>query len=94
MPYELTYLQPRDKHIELRGRTDGMTEHDQIRVEETTGEITAQPKALVDYTLTITVGGWKGYFIRLISADLEELCTESLEGLVKTCEAKWKAGAS
>ena len=95
MRYELTSLQSCPKaggslSFELRGHTGDIMAHDQVRVQPAANAQHQRPKASVSYTLTVTITGWKGYFIRLIARDLEALGTESIAGLVKTCKAKWQ----
>ena len=101
MRYELMDVSSRPKadgarSFELRGQAGSVVAHDQVRVAPTAKAASQRPMARVSYTLTVTILGWKGCLIRLIARDLEALATESIGGLVKTCEAKWHvaSGAS
>ena len=87
MEYHLVTLNETGRKIGLIGESDSVSAVDAIALTE------ASPSEVhVSYALRLSLLSWRAPFIYLIGKDLEAMATESLDGLVSTCAARFGGG--
>jgi len=80
MIYTITRYEPPNL-IELHGESSTVTAIDTIRLSQNKDD---KSKTDIDYTVDLTLKGWRRPFIMFLSADLDELGRRAMAGMEKT----------
>jgi hypothetical protein len=88
MEYQLHGIDAEARTLSLVGSSETVLAADHMTFSS------ASPSGVdIQYTLKLSLLGWRAPFLCLIGKDLEQLATTSLEGLVSECATKFGRGA-